>query len=448
MDMAHVALWDGFCLEWQLGELHGRHTRAPRTSQDAVPRGEQRPEGVPKIGGEGFKASSPVLEVWEGQGPGTWRLWRRGSARTAAGTGVHVGETSEVTLELRAWPEARCQPAPAVCPAGEHGHRDPGVQQARVQRRHHRQEAEGAGRVGRGRRAPAHWGRESQSHHPEPRRWRCPPLSLALRAGPSSGRPRRRREGCVGHSCSASPRASVSPSGGDRGPLGSPGIGKLLTEAPAGLWVVGGTPHQACCVALGQGLACLCSLVLVAFITGRVGHRGPRSFRGHPAPWCPGWGRCCCWPPGAAGHAEVGWSPPCPVRPSPPSACCPVCAATGVCVGPPLSPPLCASLAWCLSFSLSLSLSSWLLLFASVDRSGRVSPGVPSGFWPLVLAGSHQAGWELLSLSRVPVTGPWLPVGMKVAAGSRWAQPTLQDGRSHSRGAPGCIARAWLSQNG
>lgn len=38
----------------------------------------------------------------------------------------------------------------SLCLTGEHGHRDPGVQQARVQGRHHRQEAEGAGRVGRG----------------------------------------------------------------------------------------------------------------------------------------------------------------------------------------------------------------------------------------------------------------------------------------------------------
>lgn len=49
-------------------------------------------------------------------------------------------------------------------PAGEHGHRDPGVQQARVQGRHHGQEAEGAGRVGLGSRAAP----PSRRDDPEP----------------------------------------------------------------------------------------------------------------------------------------------------------------------------------------------------------------------------------------------------------------------------------------
>lgn len=55
-------------------------------------------------------------------------------------------------------------------PAGEHGHWDPGVQQTRVQGRHHRQEAEGAGRVGTGSRTAPHLSRDDPKPPPPPSR--------------------------------------------------------------------------------------------------------------------------------------------------------------------------------------------------------------------------------------------------------------------------------------
>ena len=55
-------------------------------------------------------------------------------------------------------------------PAGEHGHWDPGVQQTCVQGRYHRQEAEGAGRVGLGSCTAPYLSRDDTKPPPPPSR--------------------------------------------------------------------------------------------------------------------------------------------------------------------------------------------------------------------------------------------------------------------------------------
>lgn len=77
------------------------------------------------------------------------------------------------------------RPHALLLSAGEHGHRDPRVQQARVQRWHHGQEAEGAGRVGL---APG----ASPALSQRPRAHPLPP-------GPRAGGPRRLRGLCKAH---------------------------------------------------------------------------------------------------------------------------------------------------------------------------------------------------------------------------------------------------------
>lgn len=70
-------------------------------------------------------------------------------------------------------PQCPCRHTPKSTfsrPAGEHGHWDPGVQQACVQGRHHGQEAEGAGRVGLGSRTATPLSQDDLEPPPPPSR--------------------------------------------------------------------------------------------------------------------------------------------------------------------------------------------------------------------------------------------------------------------------------------